>query len=144
MEHKYVIGRVDYLNNGRRCEAAITWELKDGRFSMQAEIGNYCAGQCVEEVAAFFPGSLKAQRMLAVWRDWHLNDMTAGSPAQEQFFKQHPETKNWDYPQRVGALSRAGLNPDPNYLHKGKPYQYGTAWLKRTIPEDVIKEIESW
>ena len=153
-EHRYVLGKVDYNGSSRRnCEAVITWELENGRFSMCAEIWNprktdiYCGGQCVEEVAGYFPGNRKAQRMLAIWRKWHLNDMKAGSPAQEAWLKAHPV--NAVYPQShydvaSKALSEAGLNPDRSYAHNGKPYKYGSAWLKQDLPADVITEIESW
>jgi len=84
-EHKYFLGRVDYNGNGQKnCKAYITWELKDGKFSMCAEIWNhiksdiYQGGQCVDTVAAYFPHNKKAQRMVEVWKRWHLNDLQAG------------------------------------------------------------------
>lgn len=155
-EHRYVLGKVDYDGSGRHnCETAITWSLHNGRFSMCAEIWNprkmdiYCGGQCVDTVVAYFPHDAKAQRMLAIWREWHLNDMTAGSPAQTAWLKANPvraangETTH-AYDALLVALTAAGLNPDPNYLHDGKPYKYGHAWLKRELPADVVAEIESW
>lgn len=147
--NRYVLGKVDYNGNGRNnCEAAITWELSGGRFSMCAEIWQpnkrdiLAGGQCVDTVAAFFPDNAKAQRMLAVWREWHLNDMTAGSPTQEALLKAHPDADS--YEKRLMVLQLAALNPDPEYLHNGKPYRYGSAWLKRELPADVIAEIETW
>lgn len=156
-EHRYDLGKVDYNSSGRRnCKAAITWSLENGRFSMCAEIWNpretdiYCGGQCVDQVAAYFPRDAKAQRMLAIWRAWHLNDMIAGSPAQTA----HLETLGeWAYGREGfdshydwahNKLVEASLQPDPNYLHNGKPYSYGSAWLKRELPADVIAEIQSW
>ena len=149
-EHKYVLGKVDYNGSGRRnCEAEITWEIKQGRFSMSAGIWNprrtdyYTCGQCVDTVAAYFPANKKVQRMLAVWREWHLNDMTAGSPAQEAWLKANPSTDN-DYTVACARLADAGLNPDPGYLHNEKPYKYGSAWLKRDLPPEVLVEVASW
>ena len=153
-EHRYILGKVDYNRSGRRnCEAVITWDLENGRFSMCAEIWNprktdiYCGGQCVEEVAGYFPSDRKAQRMLAIWRKWHLNDMKAGSPAQEAWLKAHPVNAvcpQSHYDVASAALREAGLNPDQSYAHNGQPYEYGSAWLKRELPADVIAEIESW
>jgi hypothetical protein len=37
-----------------------------------------------------------------------------------------------------------GLQPDPNYLYNNKPYAYGSRWLKRVLPQNIIDEIESW
>lgn len=144
---KYSLGKVDYLDHGRRdCEAAITWELKDGRFSMCAEIWNarhtdiYQGGQCVDTVAAYAPHDKKAKRMVEVWKRWHLNDMRAGSPAQEQYLREHPisyvyPTSHYDKASEV--LEAAGLNPDNGY-------KYGSAWLREDLPADVLAEIRSW
>jgi hypothetical protein len=151
--NRLVLGKVDYNGSGRRnCEAAITWELRDGRFSMCAEIWNprhtdcYTCGQCVDTVAAYFPHKAQVQRMLALWREWHLNDMVAGSPAQEAWLKANPLDRHYSnhYDYQCARLAEVGLNPDPDYLHNGEPYKYGHAWLKRELPADVIAEIESW
>jgi hypothetical protein len=154
-EHRYVLGKCDYNDSGRRnCEAAITWSFADGKFSMSAEIWNpghtdiYMGGQCVDVVAAHFPHDAKAKRMVAIWRAWHLNDMQAGSPAQTAWLREHEtegEAHRGDhYTWACEALTAAGLNPDPNYLHDGKPYSYGRAWLTVAIPDDVAAEIHSW
>jgi hypothetical protein len=152
--HRYELGKVDYNGSGRRnCKAVITWDLENGRFSMQAEIWNpretdcYACGQCVEEVAAYFPSDAKAQRMLAIWRDWHLNDMRAGSPAQEAWLRENPVTAVYPgshYETAKAALAAAGLQPDTSYIHNGNPYSYGSAWLRRELPPEVVAEIESW
>ena len=148
MTGRYVLGKVDYNGNGRRtCEAAITWELtEDGRFSMQAEIWNnrhtdiYMGGQCVDQVAAYAPHDKKARRMVAVWERWHLNDMKAGTLAQEQYLREHPVTAVYPeshYEKASEALTAAGLNPDNGY-------KYGSAWLREELPADVLAEIRSW
>jgi len=156
-EHKYVLGKVDYYGKGRaNCEAEITWKLENGNFSMCAGIWQpnkrdyEICGQCVDTVASFFPNDAKAQRMKEIWGRWHLNDMRAGSPAQMAWLEANPlDPKDYNYPKShytaaVDALKAAGLHPDNNYIHNGKPYAYGTAWLKETLPPDVIAEIESW
>jgi hypothetical protein len=146
--HRLNLGKVDYNGSGRKnCKAAITWALEDGRFSMSAEICNprqtdcYVCGQCVDTVAAFFKSNQKVQRMLVIWREYHLNDMMAGSLAQMAWRADHPKL---DYVEACQKLTEAGLNPDPNYIHNGKPYAYGSAWLRREIPAEIIAEIESW
>lgn len=160
-KHRYVLGKVDYNRNGHRnCEAAITWELRrdgDGfEFSMCAEIwmpskrDMFCGGQCVDTVAAYFPHDAKAQRMVEVWKRWHLNHMRAGSPAQEAYLREHPmDPASYAYPKSYyeaaqAHLRAAGLNPDRNYLHNGKPYYYGHAWIREELPDSVRAEIESW
>lgn len=145
-EHRYVLGKCDYNGSGRRnCEAAITWSLKDGVFSMQGEIWNpaksdlYEGGQCVDTVAKRFPRDKKAQRMVAIWQRWHLNDMRAGSPAQQAELKKHtfPGYPANHYEWASDVLTKAGLNPDNGY-------KYGHAWLREELPADVVAEIQSW
>lgn len=77
---------------------------------------------------------------LLSWDKWHLNDMRAGSPAQMAFLAEHPIDDRLNYFKKASAaLEAAGLNPDPNYLHQGKPYKYGTAWLHTEVPADVLE-----
>lgn len=154
MRHIIELGKIDYNGSGRRnCAVTIKYVLKDGRFSMSGTIWNtsrtgaYSCGQNLEEIASYFRSNKKVQRMVAVWRDWRLNDMTAGSPAQMEWLKAHKsegEQHPFDHYQwACAALAEAGLNPDPSYLHNGKPYSYGTAWLTRELPPEIIAEIES-
>ena len=152
-EHKYFLGKCDYNNSGRKnCAAYITWELsEDGRFSMQAEVWNprktdiYCGGQCVDTVAAMFPHNSRARRMVAVWERWHLNDMKAGSAAQEKYLREHPlDPASYAYPKShydvaSKVLADAGLNPDP-----ATGYKYGHAWQREELPAEVLAEIRSW
>lgn len=153
-EHKLALGKCDYNRSGRRnCSAYITWRLENGRFSMCAEIWNpretdtYVVGQCVEEVAAYFPYNAKARRMVEVWKRWHLNDMRTGSPSQEAWLREHPVTFKYPdshYEKASEALAAVGLNPDPGYTHNGKPYKYGSAWLTEELPPEIVAEIQSW
>jgi hypothetical protein len=72
--------------------------------------------------------------------------MTAGSPAQHEWLRLNPVTAVYPeshYEKASAALAAVGLDPDPGYLHNGKPYRYGHAWLMRTIPADVVTEIET-
>lgn len=89
----------------------------------------YAEGQNAETVA----------KLRSIWEKWHLNDMQAGSPAQTAFLEANPVNKADHYSAALAALTAAGLNPDPNHLHEGKPYKYGTAWLTVDVPADVLQ-----
>jgi hypothetical protein len=81
----------------------------------------------------------KVKYLREVWDEWHLNNLTAGSPAQREWLANNPAgLPGFDYDARKDALSKAGLEPDASYLHNGKPYSYGSAWLKREVPDDVL------
>lgn len=154
MRKTILLGKVDYNQDGRKncpAELEISWDGK--RFSASGNIWQpnrrdcYSCGQIVEKVAGYFPDNQLAQRILAVWRDWHLNDMRAGSPAQQAWLNANPVSfmcHESHYTKAGEALAAAGLNPDPNYLHNGAPYEYGSAWLLEEIPAEIVSEIESW
>lgn len=81
------------------------------------------------------------EKFRATWKRWHLNDMTSGSPAQEAWLRENPITAVYPechYTKACEALAGAGLNPDSNYLHNGKLYKYGNAWLFEELPKEVI------
>jgi len=86
---------------------------------------SYAPGWSAELVATF----------RSVWDRWHLNDMRAGSPAQEAFLRENPQSGR-DYSQACAVLARAGLNPDNGY-------SYGANWLVEEVPSDVIAFLES-
>lgn len=104
-----------------------------------------CAGSCGQNVGDLRDprfnacDGVNASRLADIWERWHLNDMTAGSPAQSAFLRANPITDRMNhYVKACEALAAAGLNPDPNHEHNGKPYTYGSAWLREDVPADVI------
>jgi hypothetical protein len=91
----------------------------------------------------------RLQKFFGVWSRWHLNDMRAGSPAQEGFLRAHKD--EWEtyktscsgipnhYTWACEVLSKAGLHPDPNF----NGYRYGSAWLEEKVPEDVLAWLQA-
>lgn len=83
-------------------------------------------------------------RLLEVWDRWHLNDLTAGTPKQEEFIREWKKTHRYDYVDACHALVMADLladydywPPDENGEKKG--YRYGSAWLTERVPDDVVE-----
>lgn len=75
--------------------------------------------------------------LLDIWKRWHLNDMRAGTPEQEQHLRENPV--NAVYPQShydlaCESLAKAGLNP-----HNG--YSYGSKWLREEVPAEVLEQL---
>jgi len=137
------------------CRISVT---PDGRLSITGvegpRNGGNCAGGCGQvvmhawEVAQYAPGwdAEKVAEFRAVWDRWHLNDMTAGSPAQEAHLRAHPVAFKYPeshYTKACEALAAAGLNPDPAHLVNGKPYSYGSAWLREELPAEVVAWLEA-
>lgn len=141
------LGKIAYLTPRRDSMADVTIRWDGRRFSASAGIWNrlhtdyLTCGQIVDSVCARFPGNPKAQKVLALWREWHLNDMLPGSPAQMAALNEHGGPFSYDG--ACAFLREKGLQPDPSYIINGKPYSYGSAWLGKEIPPDVVAEIES-
>lgn len=127
---------------------------KAGKLSISGAIGpkrnGDCTGSCGQWVMSMNPQDIDpapgwtaetVQLFLQYWDKWHLNDMQAGSPAQTAELEKHkfpgyPES-HYKWAQKV--LRDAGLDPAPDYIHNGKPYYYGHAWLTVSVPDAVIE-----
>lgn len=152
MKKKIVVGKVDYENKGTASNSVeIEYSLKDGRFSASGNIWMssrkdiLSGGQNLEEIADMFPDHDLVQRIVKVWKKWHLNDMKAGSPKQEEFLANLNLPNNGNFHETAKAkLKDAGLDPDESFLHYNKPYEYGSAWITIDLPDAVVAEIESW
>jgi hypothetical protein len=85
-------------------------------------------GQIREEVKGIIPA-----RLYQIWKRWHLNNMRAGTFAQEEILRQAKD-KGVD----VSSYEKAC-----DYLHSfdvlvDEGYRYGSAWMKEELPQDVI------
>jgi len=129
-----------------------TIEFKDSKLSITGVIGptrfGNCKGSCGQIIMSPFYITDYAEgwdaetelKFGTIWNDHHLNDMNAGSPDQTAFLK---GVAKRDYKSDCAALEAAGLQPDPNYLVDGKPYSYGSKWLKTEVPQDALDFLQS-
>jgi hypothetical protein len=138
------LGKVDAFGSGRRINAveieiriendgrrlAITGGIWNGRHTDYAS-----CGQNLDQIGRLFPGSAKVQRIVKVWERWHLNDLRAGDPAQENWLRENGRGR--DYTETVDRLAEAGL-----LVHDG--YRYGSAWLSEELPAEIVAEVQSW
>jgi hypothetical protein len=133
-------------------------EFKDGRLSISGVEGPTRDGNAIggcgqidnhlrDELHTITPApgwdALKLRQFFNVWERWHLNDLRAGSPAQEKYLRENPIPKeDYAYPKShyevaSKVLADAGLNPDAD------GYRYGYAWKREEIPADVIDFLQS-
>jgi len=125
-------------------------EYKDGNLSLTGVEGptrdGNCKGSCGQisqpTIAQFAPewDQEKLDLFFATWDRWHLNDMRAGSMAQEQFLRDNPVS--YQYPEShyevaSKALADAGLNPDQD------GYKYGSAWKREEVPTNVLEFLKA-
>lgn len=147
------LGKVDYNGTGRKANrVTLDVRIEDRRgepeLSIMGNVWNhlgtdiYSGGQNLDTIARLFPNDPKVQRILEVWREWHLNCMHAGTPAQEQAIKEGRESGEiTTYPDWYGSACRY---LESRGLLEDNGYRYGSAWLSRELPQGIIAEVESW
>lgn len=90
-------------------------------------------GQIHDELSRAFSHTPRVQRMITVWRRWHLNAMNAGCVHQRLIAEQIGDIWVTAY----GNDFRAAMCPVCGY-------SYGSAWLYEPLPQDIIEEVMSW
>lgn len=70
-------------------------------------------------------------KLMYVWDNYHLNDLTAGTVRQEEALKEWKKSNEYDYTAACNYLKSIDLYEDNGY-------RYGTSWLCREIPEDIV------
>lgn len=136
------LGKVAYTGTRKINAVEIEVTIKDGRLSMVGGIWNssrtdyVTCGQNYDEIRKMFPRNAKVRRMVEIWERWHLNDMRAGTPRQEEYLRTlTPRPRG--YEATCQALTDAGLLVDDGY-------RYGSRWLTEALPAEVIAEVETW
>lgn len=149
------LGKIAYHGTRKINRVTIDVRLKDGQLSISGTIWNgrgtdcISCGQNIDEIAKLFPLNGQVRRIAEIWRKWHLNHTIPGSPRQMEFVREYNRVNEGDYSKTnyhalCKALHGADLLQDAEYLHNGKPYAYGSAWLRQELPADVLVEIEGW
>ena len=106
----------------------------DNVLSICANVRGIGSGQCLETIRKAVGKSNPMFNILyRWWKLYHLNDMHAGTIAQEKALENFDST---DYNDRCAYLESVCLLYDSGY-------RYGSKWLKREIPKYVIADIKS-
>ena len=154
---KIFLGYTDYEFPGKKVNsvcAEIT--LKDDKyFSARAYIwdsnrsDHLIGGQCLDTINDNCP-DIKAnpiwQKIYRLWKLYHLNDMHAGTVEQDEALDKWRAQSKDNTNQTVKGYDKAceylmsiGLY---EVEYNGKPYRYGSGWLKRDIPEEDLNQIK--
>ena len=76
-------------------------------------------------------------RVFTIWDEYHLNSMIAGTKKQEECLKEYKAKNRYDYKEACKYLEEHGLLEDNGY-------RYGTSWLGKQIPTEIMDEVFSW
>ena len=108
------------------------------------ETGGQCLDSMVEYLANNGLQCKTVEKILPIWKAWHLNDTHAGTERQDEclrkYREQHPAV-HVDYDLAREILKDHKILFDDQYIVDGKPYEYGTKWLFREIPQEVLKKL---
>ena len=134
-------------NNGKRCQvefgleradkSAIDWQTLEKiespwTFSASGEISNDSFGQNLDEIYKLNKDNDLFRQVYKYWKEFHLNDLQAGTSSQTEILKNCEST---DYDDRCEFLKKHDL-----YVDRG--YTYGTKWLTQIIPDAIVSEIK--
>ena len=163
---KFNFGKIDLYGTGWRInEVDVELELRERfcegvkyyEFSACGNVWNEThtdikAGvQCLDEIFLHWrqlTNSHLFKTIHKLWKDYHLNSMKVGAPAQEAAVKEWlADGKRYDYTEACAMLESRGLLTVPFYgmttgkVWNGEPYKYGSGWVIEVIPDDALRLI---
>ena len=160
--HKEIeLGKFDYLQHGRK-DCPVTVEItlrqtdKGVELSMCGNVWNairtdiYSGGQNGEEIASLVK-TAKVRRMCEVWRQYHLNGMNAGTPAQTEFVKAHRDdfSRLDFYTDTCKALTLSDCSTMLPWIVTTDRISLvaiatGPNGFTRKLPDSIIAEVQTW
>lgn len=124
----------------RKATVEVRLEVRDGKLylSIVGEIKGYSSGQCCKEMEKYAVQKRQNfDEIIEVWKRYHLNDMRAGTPKQEQAVREYCKNNEYNYNKVREYLNSIGLIVDNGYT-------YGTNWLYEEIPQHILDKIFKW
>lgn len=104
-------------------------EVYGNRLSICGDICHESSGQIVDEIN---PKNTAQRMFVDFWKEYHLNDMQAGTKKQMEYLKENNINKG--YRESENALKDANLYEDNGY-------KYGSAWLFKDFNLDELVSI---
>ena len=152
MKKTISFGKIAYQSKNKINEVTVELELRETKegpvFSASCDVWNsrhtdiVMGGQCLDDVQPYMDGNSLFGEIVDFWKKHHLNDMEPGTPEQMQCIKDHKDEINendgW-YTKELNLLKKYNMDV---VEWQGKPYEYGTGWIYRPIPEPDLSRIK--
>lgn len=115
------------------------WNLKKGNYKTlpitgditeKEKIKPYTDGQCYDSIK---PTTDKQKEVIDIWREYHLNDLTAGSKKQMEALESFKYKNNY-YKEACEYLKKRRLLIDDGY-------KFGSKWLVKPLKNGIIEKI---
>lgn len=139
-------GKIDFNKTGRKINLVeIEIELStDNNLSICGNVWNnlktdiISGGQNLDELKPYFKHDPLFNKLHRIWKLYHLNDLQAGTSAQMEHIEtvRHKQTDSSWYDWACLELEKVGLLTT---TYKNKPYKFGSQWIKKEIPQNVLK-----
>ena len=113
--------------------------------SITGNIRGCGSGQIIEKFEEFIPFFAKsdmdsAKKIAEIWHNYHLNDSQAGTKLQQDTLE---ENRNEWYKDKKDNYGHQQAFLENRNLLKDRGYQYGTGWLYKPVPQEIIDFIYS-
>lgn len=113
--------------------------------SITGNIRGCGSGQIIEKFEDFIPFFAKsdidsAKKIAEIWHNYHLNDLQAGTKLQQDTLE---ENRNEWYKDKEDNYGHQKAFLENRNLLKDRGYQYGTEWLYKPVPQEIIDFIYS-
>jgi hypothetical protein len=147
----FKFGKIDHNGTGRKINLAEVEVNFDGlKLSVCGGVWNskqtdfISCGQNLDEMYKHLKSNKTFLMIYSLWKKYHLNDMTPGTPKQMAFLSTIQKPSNAEfYKWECEQLEKVDLLIDDL---NGEPYKYGTKWLISEIPsfakEQIVKLLE--
>ena len=143
MKARFDCGLIYVKGYKNRRRVFIDMELKHNNknlpcLSISGNVRGHMWGQCLDSIMECRKGDkfnhILFYKLYKLWKEYHLNDLHAGTQKQEEFLKNTKDIHHYDYTICCELLKENNLLFDNGY-------KYGTSWLYRNIPNSALEEI---
>ena len=148
MKKTFNFGKIAYDGSGRKNNlVTIEVSFNGTRFSASGNIWNrlqtdiISGGQNLDELYEYLKDDGLFLKIYSIWKQYHLNDMTPGTPKQMAFLSTIKKPSNAEfYSWECEQLEKVDLLYDSL---NGEPYKYGSLWLTNEIPGYIKEDINA-
>ena len=143
---KRALSKTLYVGNNSDGRVFVTVKFNDGKLSLTGVIGpttnGNARGSCgqiidsIGEITNYHKGfnDNNLRELITLWNRWHLNDMRAGLPIQEEFIR-NLEKDGWKYTSYDATCAKL----KENNLYEVNGYKYGHKWNFEEVPDEVLQ-----
>lgn len=113
--------------------------------SISGHIRGSGSGQIIEKFENYIPFFAdsdidSAKKIAYIWHNYHLNDLQAGTKLQQDTLE---ENRNEWYKENCDNYRNQKAFLENRNLLIDRDYQYGTGWLYKPVPQEIIDFIYS-